>query len=139
MVTYVALLMLLQLKMAPAEATFLSALLFLPWVLKSFLRPWVRRVGRFGLVICLNEVLLSAALFLLALAFPQGVEAVFPALFLVSLLCAWHELVARMYFESMLRPSFQRLLTVPKLVCSQAAVIFTYGALILLVGSVDVA
>lgn len=138
MVTYVALLMLLQLRMAPAEATFLSALLFVPWVLKSFLRPWVRRVGRFGQMICLIEALLSAALFLLALAFPQGVAAVFPALLLVSLLCAWHELVARMYFESMLRPSFQRLLTVPKLVCSQAAVIFTYGALIFLVGTLQV-
>ena len=138
MVTYVALLMLLQLKMAPAEATFLSALLFVPWVLKSFLRPWVRRVGRFGQVICLIETLLSAALFLLALAFPLGAVAVFPALLLVSLLCAWHELVARMYFESMLRPSFQRLLTVPKLVSSQAAVIFTYGALIFLVGTLQV-
>ena len=138
MVTYVALLMLLQLRLAPAEATLLSALLFIPWVLKSFMRPWVRLVGRFRQVICLIEILLSAALFLLALAFRPGAAAVFPALLLVSLLCAWHELVARMYYESMLRPSFQRLLMVPKLVASQVAVIFTYGALIFLVGTLQV-
>ena len=138
MVTYVALLMLLQLRLAPAGATLLSALLFVPWVLKSFMRPWVRLVGRFRQVICLIEILLSAALFLLALAFRPGAAAVFPALLLVSLLCAWHELVARMYYESMLRPSFQRLLMVPKLVASQVAVIFTYGALIFLVGTLQV-
>ena len=138
MVTYVALLMLLQLRLAPAGATLLSALLFIPWVLKSFMRPWVRLVGRFRQVICLIEILLSAALFLLALAFRPGAAAVFSALLLVSLLCAWHELVARMYYESMLRPSFQRLLMVPKLVASQVAVIFTYGALIFLVGTLQV-
>ena len=130
--------MLLQLRLAPAGATLLSALLFVPWVLKSFMRPWVRLVGRFRQVICLIEILLSAALFLLALAFRPGAAAVFPALLLVSLLCAWHELVARMYYESMLRPSFQRLLMVPKLVASQVAVIFTYGALIFLVGTLQV-
>ena len=130
--------MLLQLRLAPAGATLLSALLFIPWVLKSFMRPWVRLVGRFRQVICLIEILLSAALFLLALAFRPGAAAVFPALLLVSLLCAWHELVARMYYESMLRPSFQRLLMVPKLVASQVAVIFTYGALIFLVGTLQV-
>ena len=138
MVTYVALLMLLQLRLAPAGATLLSALLFIPWVLKSFMRPWVRLVGHFRQLICLIEILLSAALFLLALAFRPGAAAVFPALLLVSLLCAWHELVARMYYESMLRPSFQRLLMVPKLVASQVAVIFTYGALIFLVGTLQV-
>ena len=130
--------MLLQLRLAPAGATLLSALLFIPWVLKSFMRPWVRLVGHFRQVICLIEILISAALFLLALAFRPGAAAVFPALLLVSLLSAWHELVARMYYESMLRPSFQRLLMVPKLVASQVAVIFTYGALIFLVGTLQV-
>ena len=63
---------------------------------------------------------------------------VFLALLLVSLLCAWHELSARMYYEHRLRPALQRLLTAPRLVCSQIAVIFTYGALIFLVGTLQV-
>ena len=137
-VTYVALLMLLQMGLAPAEATLFSAMLFIPWVLKSFMRPWVSRVGRFRAVLHIIEALLFAALLLLAYAFSKGAIAVFFALMLVSLLCAWHELTARMYFEDVLRPSYQRLLITPKLVCSQVAVIFTYGALIFLVGTLQV-
>ena len=130
--------MLLQLNLAPAEATLLSALLFVPWVLKSFMRSWVKLVGHFRQILHLIEALLFISLILLALAFKQGGAAVFFALLLVSLLCAWHELAARMYYERMLRPSFQRLLTAPKLAFSQIAVIFTYGALIFLVGTLEV-
>ena len=138
MVTYVALLMLLQLGLSPAVATLCSALLFVPWVLKSFMRPWVRRVAHFRQVLHVIEAMLFACLMLLAFAFNKGPVAVFFALLLVSLLCAWHELAARMYYERMLRPVFQRLFTAPKLACSQAAVIFTYGALIFLVGMLQV-
>ena len=138
MVTYVALLMLLQLGLAPAEATFFSALLFVPWVLKSFMRPWVRRVGNFRQMIHIIEALLFICLGALAFTFNIGPIAVFLALLLVSLLSAWHELTARMYYERMLRPAFQRLFVTPKLVASQVAVIFTYGALIFLVGTLEV-
>ncbi|MBO7120160.1 MAG: hypothetical protein J6W03_07575 [Bacteroidaceae bacterium] len=137
-VTYVALLMLLQMGLAPAMATLFSALLFVPWVLKSFMRAWVRRVGNFKQMLHLIEALLFVSLILLAFSFRRGPFAVFFALLLVSLLCAWHELAARMYYERMLRPVFQRLLTAPKLACSQVSVIFTYGALIFLVGTLQV-
>ena len=138
MVTYVALLMLLQLGLAPAEATFFSALLFVPWVLKSFMRPWVNRVGNFRQMIHIIEALLFICLGALAFTFNIGPIAVFLALLLVSLLSAWHELTARMYYERTLRPAFQRLYVTPKLVASQVAVIFTYGALIFLVGTLEV-
>lgn len=144
-VTYVALLMLLQLGLAPAKATFFSALLFVPWVLKTFMRSWVSRVGHLRLVLHLVEVLLTISLVLLALSFGvvnvkwmNGSSLVFSALLLVSLLCAWHEVAARMYYERMLRPVVQRLFTVPRLVCSQVSVILTYGALIFLVGTLEV-
>ena len=138
MVTYVALLMLLQLGLAPATATLCSALLFVPWVLKSFMRSWVRRVGHFRQMLHIIEALLFVSLMFLAFSFSKGPVAVFFALLIVSLLCAWHELAARMYYERMLRPFFQRLFTTPKLACSQVAVIFTYGALIFLVGTLQV-
>ena len=136
--TYVALLMLLQLGLAPAGATLCSSLLFMPWVLKSFMRSWVRRVGHFRQVLHLIEALLFVSLILLAFAFRFGPVAVSFALLFVSLLCAWHELAARMYYERMLRPFFQRFFTVPKLVCSQVSVVITYGALIFLVGTLQV-
>ena len=138
MVTYVALLMLLQLGLAPAEATFFSALLFVPWVLKSFMRPWVSRVGHFRPMIHIIEALLFLSLGALAFTFDVGPTSVFLALLLVSLLSAWHELTARMYYERTLRPAFQRLYVTPKLAASQVAVIFTYGALIFLVGTLEV-
>ena len=138
MVTYVALLMLLQLGLAPAEATFFSALLFVPWVLKSFMRPWVSRVGHFRPMIHIIEALLFLSLGALAFTFDVGPTSVFLALLLVSLLSAWHELTSRMYYERTLRPAFQRLYVTPKLVASQVAVIFTYGALIFLVGTLEV-
>ena len=138
MVTYVALLMLLQLGLAPAVATFCSAMLFLPWVLKSFIRPWVNRVGNLKRMLHVTEALLFGSLLLLAFAFTQGPVLVFLALMVVSLLCAWHELAARFYYERTLRPAFQRLFTTPKLIVSQVAVIFTYGALIFLVGTLEV-
>ena len=130
--------MLLQLGLTPAMATLCSALLFIPWVLKSFMRSWVRRVGHFKQMLHLIESLLFISLVFLAFSFNRGPVAVFFALLLVSLLCAWHELAARMYYERMLRPVFQKLLTAPKLAFSQVAVIFTYGALIFLVGTLQV-
>ena len=119
-------------------ATLCSALLFIPWVLKSFMRSWVRRVGHFRQMLHLIEALLFISLVFLAFSFRRGSVAVFFALLLVSLLCAWHELAARMYYERMLRSVFQKLLTAPKLAFSQVAVIFTYGALIFLVGTLQV-
>lgn len=138
MVTYVALLMLLQLELAPWAATLCAALLFLPWAMKPLTQSWVRRVGHFRRMLHLIEALLFASLMLLAFSFNWGAAAVFLALLMVSLFCAWHELTARMYYERFLRPSIQRLLAVPRQVCSQMAVIFTYGALIFLVGSLQV-
>ena len=130
--------MLLQLGVTPAVATFLSALLFVPWVLKSFMRLWVSRVGDLRPMLHFIEALLSVCLLFLAFAFNQGPVLVFIALMLVSLLCAWHELAARMYYQQTLRPSVLRLLTNSKLVVSQVVVIFTYGALIFLVGTLEV-
>ena len=153
-VTYVALLMLLQLQLAPAEATLLSAILFVPWVLKSFARSRFSGVGYIRQMLLLVEALLFAGLLLLAFSFNPPLFFTFHfsslwsgtgrtlftflALLLVSMLCAWHGLAAQMYYERMLRPSFQRLFTVPKLAFSQVAVVFTYGALIFLVGTLQV-
>ena len=144
-VTFVALLMLLQLGLTPAVATLCSALLFVPWVLKSFMRPWLSRVVNLRWQLHFVEALLFVSLVLLAFSFEtvngkwlNGKWLVFLALLLVSLLSAWHELVARMYYERTLSPAFQRVLTIPKHICSQVAVIFTYGALIFFVGMLQV-
>lgn len=138
MVTFVALLMFLQCGASPAKAAFCSALLFLPWALKSFIRSWVRRRGHFRHTLHLTEGMLFLSLILVALSFPYGQRALFASLMLTSLLCACHELAARMYYERMLRPPLQRVFTTPKIFFSQMSVVLTYGMLIIVVGSLQV-
>ena len=51
MITFVALLMFLQLGIGWEWSTLLCGLLSLPWVLKSFVREKVRRMGGFAIVL----------------------------------------------------------------------------------------
>ena len=138
MVTFVSLLMFWQLGVSGGMAVFLSSVLFLPWVLKSFVRNLVQRTGRFRLMLHVSEMLLCVALFVLAASFSCGIWCVFATLSVISMLCAWHELLARMYYERILPSRLQKLYNTFKILVSHAAVIFTYGALILLVGSMEV-
>ena len=137
-VTFVALLMFLQIGASIPLSTALAALLFLPCILKSFLRTWVRRAGHFREILLLTEGLLCITLFALAGAFTQGIWYVFCALMLTSFLVAWHELAARMYYERMLYPRQQKYYTNLKIASAQLAVILTYGVLIILVGNLEV-
>jgi len=141
MITFVALLMFLQLGVGWESSTLLCALLTLPWVMKSFVRARIRQTGHFQLQLKFVECGICLLLIALAFCFTEtsySRQLVFACLFMLCLLCAHHELAARMYYERMLRPSYQRLLTAPKLASSQVAVIMTYGALIFLVGTLEV-
>ena len=137
-VTFVALLMFLQIGASITLSTALAALLFLPCILKSFLRTWVRRAGYFRHMLLLTEGLICATLFALAFAFSLGIWYVFGALMLTSFLVAWHELTARMYYERMLYPRQQKYYTNLKIASAQLAVILTYGVLIIIVGNLEV-
>ena len=137
-VTFVALLMFLQIGASVTLSTTLAALLFLPCILKSFLRAWVRRAGHFRQMLLLTEGLMCMALLALAFAFSQGIWYVFSALMVNSLLVAWHELTSRMYYERMLYPPQQKYYTNLKIASAQLAVILTYGVLIIMVGNLEV-
>ena len=137
-VTFVALLMFLQIGASTTLSTTLAALLFLPCILKSFLRTWVRRAGHFRQMLLLTEGLMCIALLALAFAFSQGIWYVFPALMSISFLVAWHELTSRMYYERMLYPRQQKYYTNLKIASAQLAVILTYGVLIIMVGNLEV-
>ena len=140
-VTYVAVLMFLQTGTSPALVTCYAGLLFLPWVLKSFLRKRVRSIGHFHRQLQGMELAIVAVMMALAFAFLRRTYTdiyLFGCLFLLSLLSAWHELAARMYYERMLRPHWQRLYNTAKILASQSAVVLTYGALIMCVGALQV-
>ena len=140
-VTYVAVLMFLQTDTQPAIATCYCGLLFLPWVLKSFLRSYVRRLGYFRRQLQWLELCIVGVLMMLAFVFLRYTRQnfwLFTGLFMLSLLTAWHELAARMYYERMLRPHQQQYYNTPKIVASQSAVVLTYGVLIMVVGALQV-
>lgn len=140
-VTYVAVLMFLQYDTSPTMATCYCGLLFLPWVLKSFLRRQVRSFGRFRRQLQWIELAIVAAMMAMAFAFLRYTRQhfwIFMGLFVLSMLSAWHELAARMYYERMLRPHWQQVYNTPKIIASQSAVVLTYGALIMFVGALQV-
>lgn len=141
MVTYVALLMFVQLGVSNGMASLFSALLFLPWVLKSYLRSKVRNAGYFKVHIHVVEVLLFSALVGTALYFNYWVVnryILFSILFLTAMLCAWHELLARMYYNRMLYPRQQRLYNGTRIFASLVTVVLTYGVLIIFAGFFEV-
>ena len=142
MITFVALLMFLQLGIGWEWSTLLCGLLSLPWVLKSFVREKVRRMGGFAIVLRIVEACIFGTLVALAFSFTTStkwrITLVFTALLVLCFFCAWHELAARMYYERMLRPHDQRIYNTPKMFFSQASTVVTYGAMIMVVGALEV-
>lgn len=140
-VTYVALLMFLQTHTTPAMATCYCGLLFLPWILKSLLRKRVGQVGHYRRQVQWLELAIVAVLAGIAFVFLHRgwrSQLLFVSLFLLSLLTAWHELAARMYYERMLNPHERRLWNRPKMLFSLLAVVLTYGVFIIFVGGLQV-
>ena len=141
MITFVALLMFLQLGVGWEQSTLLCGLLTLPWVLKSFVRAKIRQIGYFSGQLRMLEACITVLLIVLAFCFTDHYSScwmIFATLFVLCLCCAWHELVARMYYERMLRPQKQRFYNSWKMFISQSTVVLTYGVLIMGVGFLEV-
>lgn len=141
MITFVALLMFLQLGIGWEMSTLLCSLLTLPWMLKSLLREHVERLGSLGRQLRVAELLTFFLLIALAFSFngrPDSSLLVFVSLFGLCVLSAWHELVAQLYYKQRLRRVLQRYYSGLRMFCSQAAVVLTYGAMIVVVGSLEV-
>ena len=101
MTTFVALLMFLQMGVSPAVSTLLAALLFLPWVSKSWMRSYVYRAGHYRRALLLLEFFLSLSLAALAFALLHSLEWTFATLMFISLLTAGHEFTSHLYYERM--------------------------------------
>ena len=141
MITFVALLMFLQLGVGWERSTLFCALLTLPWMMKSWVRSSLRRWGHFVWQLRLAEVLTFLSLVALAFSFTARTDRllwVFLSLFVLCLCTAWHELVARMYYEQRLRRPQQRFYSGQKMFFTQSGVVLTYGVMIVVVGSLEV-
>lgn len=140
-VMFVALLMFLQFGASEAMAALYSGLLFLPWVMKSYLYSKVRNAGSFKRNLHWVELLMFVCLMGIAVYISETQVKdwlLFIFLFLLSCLCAWHELLSRMYYSRMLFPREQQLFRSTKMVSSQIFIVLTYGILIIIAGFFEV-
>ena len=140
-VMYVAMLMFLQFGASEVTASVQSALLFLPWVTKSYLYSKVRKSASFKTYLHIVEILMFLCLMGVAIYISEAkvqVWVLFAFLFVLSLLCAWHEMLSRLYYSRMLIPLQQQLFLGTKQFSSQVAQIITYGVLIIVAGFFEV-
>jgi len=141
MITFVALLMFLQLGLGWGMSTLYCALLTLPWVMKSWVRRPLQRWGHYAAQLRCAEVASLLCLVTLAFVFTARTnrrEWVLLCLFVLCVLSAWHELVSQMFYQQRLRRPLQRFYRVARMSFTQAAVILTYGVMIVAVGSFEV-
>lgn len=140
-VMYVALLMFMQFGAGIVYSSLYCGLLWLPWGVKSFLRSKVRKQGYFKRQIHIVECLMF--LNLAGIAFYMNGWVVkhlvlFILMMLLSILCAWHDILSRMYYNRMLYPAQQRLYNRVKAISSQTTIVLAYGVLIIMVGFFEV-
>lgn len=118
-----------------------SASLLLPWVMKSYCYKKVYKAGSFKRHLHVVESLMFLCLMGIAVYIAEVKVRhwlLFIFLFLLSLLCAWHELLSRMYYSRMLYPRQQQLYQTTKMLSSQMVLVVTYGVLIIIAGFFEV-
>lgn len=140
-ITFVALLMFLQFGETMGMSALYSSLLFLPYVLRSFLRKKVRSAANFTLNLHISECLIFLFLIIFKYSIQNFIGKVwilFSILFIISSLCAWHDLLGRMYYDRMLYPRMQKIFNKTKIFASQITQVLTYGVLIMFIGFLEV-
>ncbi|MBO7581637.1 MAG: hypothetical protein J6T38_09010 [Bacteroidaceae bacterium] len=140
-VMFVALLMFLQFGADEGMAALYSGGLFLPWVMKSYFYSKVRNAGLLERNLHRAELLMLVCLMGIAVYVSEAKVQdwlLFIFLFALSCLCAWHELLSRLFYSKMLEPREQRLYGTTKMVSSQMTLVVTYGVLIIVAGFFEV-
>lgn len=140
-ITFLALLMFIQFGVSMAISALYSSLLFLPYVLRSFLRSKIRSAGNFKMILHIVEICIFITLIVLQFCiryYPGEVWGLFTLTFVLSSFCAWHDLLGRMYYERMLYPRQQKIFNHTKIVASLITQILTYGVLVIFVGFLEV-
>lgn len=140
-ITFIVLLMFLQFGETMAVSALYSSLLFLPFVLRSFFRSKVRSTGNFKFYLHVSEGCIFFLLVLMEIAInhlPGKNWVLFILSFLIASVCAWHDLLGRMYYDRMLYPRQQKIFNKTKIFASQITIVLTYGVLIIFVGFLEV-
>lgn len=140
-VTFVATLMFIQFGADETLTAVYGGLLFLPWVLKSYLRSKVRNAGFYKRHLHIVELLVFLTLMGLAVYISEMHVrhwVLFLFLFAAGVFTAWHGLLLQMYYNRMLYPRQQKLYNKTKMLTTQVTMIITYGVLIIVAGGFEV-
>lgn len=140
-VTFIAVLMFVQLGFGPLMSTLFAALLFVPLVMKHFMRHLIKRISNIKWHIHVAECFLFVCLIWIAVYVERPDSSrfmLFLSLLLLSVLRAWHSSLAKVYYERMFVPRKQRIFSKTRSVASQTTIVLTYGVMIIIVGFLEI-
>ena len=137
-VTFVAIIMFLQMGMGVAMSTLFAALLLLPWVGQPLMRRFMPGAEGGRMWLHMVEAMIATILLTFALTMDYGKCWCVVMLMAISILSAWHDLQARRYYKRRTmyaRESYHGLL---RTMSSQMATVLTYGLMIMAVGVLQI-
>lgn len=137
-VTFVALIMFLQMGMGTTMSTVYAAVLLLPWVAQPFMRKLM--VGAEGgrMWLHLAELLITASMLTFALTMRNGKWWTVGMLLWISILSAWHDLLARRYYKRRTMLAREHYHSVLRTLSAQMTTVMTYGLMIMAVGVLQI-
>ena len=141
LVTFIAIILLMQTGGFHPDTTVYASLLFLPWALRSFFRSTIRRRGNFRFFLILVETLIFIALITGAQVLRQPrlhEEAVMAVLSVVAVLCAWHKNLSHEFYLHQLGHKEQSLYAQMRTLSGQTSVIVTYGLMLIIVAFLQI-
>lgn len=133
-VTFVALIMFLQTDKGVAMSTLFASVMLLPWVAQPLMRRTMPGTGGGRLWLHAAEVSLTLTLTVFALTLGKW-KTWMPAMLLwISWLSAWHDMLARRYYERRTGGNATEYQDTLRTLASQMATVLTYGLMIMVVG-----
>lgn len=138
-VTFVALIMFMQMGVGMSMSTVYGALLLLP----RAAQPLMRHFLPVDCVACLRllrltECLVVAAMALFALLMGEAPFQTFSMLMCISILSSWHDILSREYYAASMRYMGGRLSSIVRVISSQMSTVLTYGLMIMAVGVLEI-
>lgn len=137
-VTFVALIMFLQMNIGVALSTLFAAILLLPWVAQPFMRRLLPGMGGDRWWLHLIEIILAGTMALFALTLRNGMWWTMLMLAWISTLSAWHDIMAKHYFMRRTMMAQETHHMVLRALSSQMATVLTYGLMIMAVGVLQI-
>lgn len=137
-VTFVALIMFLQMNIGVALSTLFAAILLLPWVAQPFMRRLLPGMGGDRWWLHLIEIILAGTMALFALTLRNGMWWTMLMLAWISTLSAWHDIMAKHYFMRRTMMAQETHHLVLRALSSQMSTVLTYGLMIMAVGVLQI-